>query len=105
MHPDGQVIRAFGHSAGVEAVIAGRLESGGNDFAIAQGLQRFDGGAQGEHKIQRGFEPVATWSNHWVATEDFRPAIDRFLAEERHSVTHYLSAAREHLPFKTSDPR
>ena len=77
----------------------------GIDFAIAQGLQRFDGGAQGEHKIQRGFEPVATWSNHWIATEDFRPAIDRFLAEERHSVMHYLSAAREYLPFKNDEPR
>jgi Uncharacterized protein conserved in bacteria len=72
----------------------------GIDFAIAEGLQRFDGGAQGEHKIQRGFEPVATWSNHWVAAEEFRPAIDHFLAEETRSVMEYMSAAREHLPFK-----
>ena len=75
----------------------------GIDYAIAQGLQRFDGGAQGEHKIQRGFEPIATWSNHWIATDTFRTAIDRFLIEESHSVMQYLSAAQEYLPFKQGD--
>lgn len=73
----------------------------GIDFAIAQRLERFDGGAQGEHKIQRGFEPVPTWSNHWIATKEFRGAIDNFLAEEARSVMNYITAAKNYLPFKS----
>lgn len=51
----------------------------GIEYAIDQGLSRFDPGAQGEHKIQRGFTPVPTWSNHWIAATDFRHAINDFL--------------------------
>lgn len=72
----------------------------GIDYAIKHGLQRFDGGAQGEHKIQRGFEPVFTYSNHWLAREDFQQAIDNFLASEKPSVELYLQDAKTYLPFK-----
>lgn len=72
----------------------------GIDFAITHGLKRFDGGAQGEHKIQRGFEPVATWSNHWIATPEFRPAINHFLLDEQKELALYMEDARRHLPFK-----
>lgn len=75
----------------------------GIEFAIRQGLKRFDPGAQGEHKIQRGFQPVATWSNHWIAEPLFKDAIDNFLQREQESVLAYMADAASYLPFKQSD--
>jgi predicted N-acyltransferase len=72
----------------------------GIEYAIKHDLQRFDGGAQGEHKIARGFEPVKTYSNHWLARPDFQQAIDHFLREEKLSIEHYIEAAKGYLPFK-----
>jgi uncharacterized protein len=72
----------------------------GIEYAITHGLQRFDGGAQGEHKIQRGFEPVATYSNHYLVQADFQQAIKRFLASEKPSVELYMQDAKTYLPFK-----
>jgi hypothetical protein len=74
----------------------------GIDYAIAKGLQRFDGGAQGEHKIQRGFEPIATYSNHWLVHPAFRAAVDQFLLQEAEGVAAYMDDARNYLPFKIS---
>ena len=59
-----------------------------------------DSGAQGEHKIQRGFAPVNTWSTHWIAHPGFRTAIARFLEEERLQVDGYVEQAGELLPFR-----
>jgi len=53
------------------------------DFAIAHGLARVEAGAQGEHKVSRGYLPTPTWSAHWIADPGFRRAVARFLAEER----------------------
>lgn len=72
----------------------------GIEFAIANQLQRFDGGAQGEHKIARGFEPVLTYSNHWLSSPIFRPAIEQFIAQEADSIRRYADDARTSLPFK-----
>jgi len=72
----------------------------GIEFCIANGIKRFDPGAQGEHKILRGFEPVKTWSLHWIEHEDFREAIDRFLGQEKLGMTQYQTQATEMLPFK-----
>lgn len=72
----------------------------GIEFAIANQLQRFDGGAQGEHKIARGFEPVLTYSNHWLSSPVFRPAIEQFIAQEADSIRTYADEARASLPFK-----
>lgn len=72
----------------------------GIDYAIAKGLQRFDGGAQGEHKIARGFEPVITYSNHWIQHPGFRDAIAAFLKEEAVQIHNYAAQARDALPFK-----
>lgn len=72
----------------------------GIDYAIANKVQRFDGGAQGEHKIARGFEPVLTYSNHWISSSDFRPAIEQFIAQETDSIRAYANEARASLPFK-----
>jgi predicted N-acyltransferase len=71
----------------------------GIDYCIVHGLQHFNPGTQGEHKISRGFEPLLTHSAHWVAREDFRVAIDEFLRREQHLVSAYLRETREHLPF------
>ena len=72
----------------------------GIDYAIKHGLQRFDGGAQGEHKIQRGFEPTKTFSNHWLVRDDFQHAIDNFLETEKKSIDAYIEDAKTYLPFK-----
>ena len=72
----------------------------GIEYCIEQGITRFDSGAQGEHKIQRGFQPVPTWSLHWIAHPQFRQAIAEFLQEEQRHVAHYLQHATEFLPFR-----
>lgn len=72
----------------------------GIEFAIANRLQRFDGGAQGEHKIARGFEPLLTYSNHWISSPVFRPAIAQFIAQEAEGIRRYADEARGSLPFK-----
>lgn len=72
----------------------------GIEYCLAHGLQRFDPGAQGEHKIQRGFDPVETCSRHWIVDERFRRAIDHFLEEEAVSMAAYLQDARAFLPFR-----
>ncbi|WP_097458835.1 GNAT family N-acetyltransferase [Mangrovitalea sediminis] len=75
----------------------------GIDYCIRSGLSRFDAGAQGEHKIQRGFRPILTQSLHWIAHPDFRAAIDRFLEEETPEVESYRQAAEGLLPFRRGD--
>jgi len=72
----------------------------GIEYCIEKGLARFDSGAQGEHKIQRGFEPVLTYSNHWIAHPDFDHAIGQFLADEEKYIRRYQQEAAQYLPFK-----
>ena len=72
----------------------------GIDYCIEQGLMEFDAGAQGEHKLQRGFRPVITESRHWIAHPGFRVAIAEFVEEEAQGIHRYAEAAGEHLPFK-----
>lgn len=76
----------------------------GIEFAIEKGLDCFDPGTQGEHKLVRGFEPTKTQSFHWIADPDFAQAIERFLKQERQHTQRYQQAAADHLPFhKTVD--
>lgn len=72
----------------------------GIDYAIAKGLQRFDGGAQGEHKIQRGFEPVLTYSNHWLRDVRFHQTIGQAMQQESESIRQYQRDASTYLPYK-----
>ncbi|OUS05860.1 GNAT family N-acetyltransferase [Gammaproteobacteria bacterium 42_54_T18] len=72
----------------------------GIEYCIEQGLSRFDPGAQGEHKISRGFTPIETWSNHWIAHPQFKAAIDDFLLQEREGSQQYIQQCKELLPFK-----
>ena len=71
------------------------------EYCIAQGLQRFEGGAGGEHKLARGFLPVATHSLHWLRHPQFSRAVEDFLARERNGVGQYIDELNEHAPFKT----
>ncbi len=70
------------------------------DAAIARGLARVEAGAQGEHKLARGYVPVTTWSAHYIADPGFRSAIDDFLVRERHAVDREIAFLGEMAPFK-----
>ena len=72
----------------------------GIERAIAEGLQCFDAGAQGEHKLIRGFEPVITRSWHYLLHPGLRAAVANFLAEERPALRAYAEQARELLPYR-----
>jgi uncharacterized protein len=74
----------------------------GIEYCIENGLQRFDPGAQGEHKIQRGFQPTATFSNHWIANPPLAAAVDDFCQRESGHNQSYRDQAAEFLPFKQS---
>lgn len=73
------------------------------EFAIRHGIERVEAGAQGQHKLMRGYEPVPTYSAHMIADPGFRGAVERFLAEERRSMAEQIESARELLPFRRSD--
>lgn len=76
----------------------------GIEFCIEHGLKCFNSGAQGEHKIARGFEPVTTYSLHWIAHSGFRQAIADFLVQENEYMHRYQDAAGELLPFNINYP-
>jgi len=73
----------------------------GIEYCIEKKLDLFDPGVQGEHKIQRGFEPVYTYSHHWIADTRFREAIAQFLMREEKHIAIYKQQADELLPFKS----
>ncbi|HVM77445.1 MAG TPA: GNAT family N-acetyltransferase [Stellaceae bacterium] len=71
------------------------------DFAIERGLARVEAGAQGAHKIQRGYLPTPTYSAHWIRDRSFRTAVEKFLARERESVAAEMEELGEELsPFR-----
>lgn len=70
------------------------------DFAITHQMQRVEAGAQGEHKLARGYLPVSTHSLHWVADEGFRKAIEEYLVEEARAVDHEIEVLTSYGPFK-----
>ncbi|QOT77323.1 GNAT family N-acetyltransferase [Cupriavidus basilensis] len=72
------------------------------EFCIAQGIRTFEGGAQGEHKMARGFLPVATRSAHWLAHPAFADAVERFLVRERQGIDAYLDELNDRTPFARS---
>ena len=69
-------------------------------WCIEHGYLRFEGGAQGEHKMARGLMPVQTWSAHWLAHPQFARAIDDFLEREGAGIETYMSELDERRPFK-----
>lgn len=74
----------------------------GIEYAITHGLQRFEPGAQGEHKLARGFEPQSTWSAFWIADERMRQAVARFLSREDAAMLDYQAEMASRLPYKAT---
>ncbi|SCZ59166.1 GNAT family N-acetyltransferase [Thiohalomonas denitrificans] len=72
----------------------------GIEYCIREGLARFEPGAQGEHKVSRGFEPVPTWSTHWLADAGFSAAVRRYVENEEGVMRDYMDELAGHLPFK-----
>ncbi|AOL93121.1 GNAT family N-acetyltransferase [Porphyrobacter sp. LM 6] len=73
------------------------------DAAIARGLGRVEAGAQGGHKLARGYEPVQTWSAHWIADPGFRAAVADFLEREREGVASDQLYLGSRTPFRKND--
>lgn len=70
------------------------------DFAIERGLKRVEAGAQGPHKLARGYLPTRTYSAHWIANESFRDAVDNYLTRERRYVDDEIEMIQHHSPFR-----
>ncbi len=70
------------------------------EFAIEHGLARVEAGAQGDHKLQRGYLPVATYSAHWIADPGFRRAVERFLVREDAQVQAAIAGLTTHSPYR-----
>jgi predicted N-acyltransferase len=77
----------------------------GIEYCIESGLQRFEPGTQGEHKISRGFRPTSTWSYHWLANRGFHRAVGDFLAQETVHVDTYMDDLEDHIPYRRDLPR
>ena len=74
----------------------------GIEYCIRRGLQRFDPGAQGEHKIARGFEPTRTCSLHWMSDSPFNPAIRQFVQREQATVRQYMEMVAGRSPYNAT---
>lgn len=70
------------------------------DFAIANGLKRVEAGAQGSHKLARGYLPVPTYSLHWIADPGFRKAVDQYLTAERNAANEEIEVLTQYGPFR-----
>ncbi|OEE75431.1 GNAT family N-acetyltransferase [Enterovibrio norvegicus FF-162] len=73
----------------------------GIEYCIQHDLERFDAGAQGEHKLMRGFEPVYTYSAHYLQHQGFHQAIGDYLQREHTLIKQYLDDAKTHLPYRS----
>jgi predicted N-acyltransferase len=75
----------------------------GIDYCIHEGLERFEPGTQGEHKLARGFIPQPTWSCHWLLDAEFHRAVGSFLAREARHVDAYIDEVGEHVPYRQAE--
>lgn len=71
------------------------------EYCIEQGLRHFEAGAQGQHKLARGFLPVTTYSAHWLRHAQFGRAVADFLQEEQNGLEYYMDELNERSPFKS----
>ena len=72
----------------------------GIDYCIRNGIKTFEPGAQGEHKIARGFVPTLTRSSHWLADSPFQASIEKYVEHEREAIAEYMQNCKSHLPYK-----
>ena len=70
------------------------------EAAIARGLSRVEAGAQGAHKLARGYRPTPTWSAHYISDPGFRRAVSDYLAAERRAVAREIRELGEMAPFR-----
>lgn len=75
----------------------------GIEYCIKHNIQYFDPGAQGEHKISRGFEPIKTYSNHLVLNPNFKRAIDEFIEDEAQHIEQYIEQLKITTPYRGDD--
>ena len=75
------------------------------EFCIARGIRLFEGGAQGEHKLARGFLPIKTWSAHWLKEPGFANAVEDYLRRETGGIEAHLDELNESSPFKVRGSR
>ena len=73
------------------------------EFAIGRGLARVEAGAQGDHKLPRGYLPVPTYSAHWIRDRGFRKAVADFLRREGEMVAHEIASLGDYSPFKQTE--
>jgi predicted N-acyltransferase len=72
------------------------------EYCIAEGIQIYEGGAQGQHKMARGFLPTTIQSAHWIADQQFAKAVQHFLEREHLGMTAYVDELAEHSPLKST---
>ena len=101
------VIQSTFRSPGYNAAVGGapgsqHLQNRAIDFAIERGLKTVEAGAQGQHKLARGYMPQFTYSAHWMADKGFRDAVARFLKDEGMWVESDQQTLSAHGPFKQS---
>jgi hypothetical protein len=96
--------RYWGCSQDVDCLHFETAYYAGIEHCIEQGLPLFEAGAQGEHKLLRGFTPSPTYSAHWIRNPGLRDAIRRFLREERSALPAYMRELRKFLPYKNVVP-
>lgn len=75
------------------------------EFAISRGLKRVEAGAQGEHKLARGYAPVTTYSSHFIADQRLARAVAQFLDQERDAIAEAIEIYGEHVPFRRDPAR
>ncbi len=92
--------RYWGSAEDVEGLHFEACYYQGIDYCLREGLQSFEPGAQGEHKLARGFLPTRTHSFHWIADAPFRSAIADALARERRLLQDYGEELLEHSPYR-----
>ncbi|MFV1996878.1 MAG: GNAT family N-acetyltransferase [Acidiferrobacterales bacterium] len=73
------------------------------EYCIDKCLTRFEAGAQGEHKLSRGFLPNKTWSAHWLRHPEFTRAVSEFLDREHQGIEHHVNVLQSHSPFRQPD--
>ena len=95
--------RYWGADVAIELLHFETAYYAGIDRCIARGLPRFEAGAQGEHKLVRGFMPSPTWSAHWMRHPGLRAAIDEFLPREAAGVAAHMRELAALGPYRHSD--
>ena len=70
------------------------------DYAIKEKIKIVEAGAQGEHKISRGYVPTLTYSNHWIKQKEMRIAINDFLVEEEKIINQNIEYLSQRIPYK-----